>query len=204
MASRECSISANVADILIKKLRDKRAQARELRIPPPTPTKQLPPRLSPEFDDNGLVPKGEPLDAVKQKLGIIDTCFPSYKVPEPTTPQSTTASTEQPSEEPVPVDYPDTYRTLSSKEKLVLLFAENFRRQYREKFPNRKPLVLALPNECGVQKFVCTTLRPSVLLFPDLIGSWEEIAAFVADYIIYEPLANQVNMVSTQTARSAL
>uniref|UniRef100_A0A182RCK8 Uncharacterized protein n=1 Tax=Anopheles funestus TaxID=62324 RepID=A0A182RCK8_ANOFN len=181
MASRESTISANVADILIKKLRDKRAQARELRIPPPTPTKQPSVRYSPELSVE-LQPGNETLDAMKRKLGVIDTCFPAYRPPA--------------ADEEETVEYPETYRTLSSKEKLVLLFAENFRRQYREKFPNRQPLVLAPPNECDVQKFVCTTLRPSVLLFPDLIGSWQEIAAFVADYIVYEPLVDQTNMVS--------
>uniref|UniRef100_A0A182HSB2 Uncharacterized protein n=1 Tax=Anopheles arabiensis TaxID=7173 RepID=A0A182HSB2_ANOAR len=182
MSSRESSISANVADILIKKLRDKRAQARELRIPPPTPTKQPSVRFSPELSVE-LRPGNETLEAMKRKLGVIDTCFPAYQPP----------VDGQTGEDAV--DYPDTYRTLSSKEKLVLLFAENFRQQYREKFPHRQPLVLAPPNECGVQKFVCTTLRPAVLLFPDLIGSWQEIAAFVADYIVYEPLVDQVNMV---------
>uniref|UniRef100_A0A182J2K5 Uncharacterized protein n=1 Tax=Anopheles atroparvus TaxID=41427 RepID=A0A182J2K5_ANOAO len=190
-SSRDSSISANVADILIKKLRDKRAQARELRIPPPTPTREPTVRQSPEFNVDSL-PSAETLDGVKRKLGIIDTCFPSYQPPPPVTPTPATDGDAEPVAEE---SYPETYRTLSSKEKLVLLFAENFRRQYREKFSHRKPLVLALPNECGVQKFVSTTLRPSVLLFPDLIGSWEEIAAFVADYIVYEPLDNQVNMV---------
>uniref|UniRef100_A0A182NR85 Uncharacterized protein n=1 Tax=Anopheles dirus TaxID=7168 RepID=A0A182NR85_9DIPT len=177
MSSRESGISANVADILIKKLHDKRAQARELRIPPPTPTKQPSVRFSPDLSVE-LLPGNETLDAMKRKLGVIDTCFPSYQAP--------------PDAEVI--EFPETYRTLSSKEKLVLLFAENFRRQYREKFPYRQPLVLAPVNECGVQKFVCTTLRPSVLLFPDLIGSWQGIAAFVADYIVYEPLVNQINM----------
>uniref|UniRef100_A0A182UJE1 Uncharacterized protein n=1 Tax=Anopheles melas TaxID=34690 RepID=A0A182UJE1_9DIPT len=189
MSSRESSISANVADILIKKLRDKRAQARELRIPPPTPTKQPSVRFSPELSVE-LRPGNETLEAMKRKLGVIDTCFPAYQPPVDV--QDGTDA----------VDYPDTYRTLSSKEKLVLLFAENFRQQYREKFPHRQPLVLAPPNECGVQKFVCTTLRPSVLLFPDLIGSWQEIAAFVADYIVYEPLVDQVNMVSATIVTS--
>ncbi|KFB45988.1 hypothetical protein ZHAS_00013954 [Anopheles sinensis] len=194
-SARDSSISANVADILIKKLRDKRAQARELRIPPPTPTREPTVRQSPDFNVESL-PNGETLDAVKRKLGVIDTCFPSYQPPPPE--PSGSSTTEEGAPEPaIEESFPETYRTLSSKEKLVLLFAENFRRQYREKFGHRKPLVLALPNECGVQKFVSTTLRPSVLLFPDLIGSWEEIAAFVADYIAYEPLDNQVNMVST-------
>jgi hypothetical protein len=33
---------------------------------------------------------------------------------------------------------------------------------------NRRPLYLAPPNECSVPKFVCTTLRPSLLPYPEL------------------------------------
>lgn len=32
----------------------------------------------------------------------------------------------------------------------------------------RRPLYLTPPNECGVPKFVCTTLRPSLLPYPEL------------------------------------
>lgn len=71
---------------------------------------------------------------------------------------------------------------------MLLLYAENFRRQYWEKYPQRKPPILAIPNECGVQKFVSTTIRSTPLIFADMIGNWEENASFVADFIEYEPL----------------
>lgn len=93
-------------------------------------------------------------------------------------------------------DFPLSYRTLSSKERLLLLFAENFRQQYSMKFRHRKPLVLAVCNECGVQKFVSTSIRASYFLFPELIRSWQQCAAFVADFIHYEPLQDQTAMVS--------
>lgn len=70
----------------------------------------------------------------------------------------------------------------------MLLYAENFRRQYWEKYPQRKPPILAIPNECGVQKFVSTTLRSTPLIFADMIGNWKENASFVADFIEYEAL----------------
>lgn len=48
-------------------------------------------------------------------------------------------------------DFPISYSTISTKERLLLMFAENFRRQYCVLYPKRKPPVLAVCNECGVQ-----------------------------------------------------
>uniref|UniRef100_W8AYE9 Dynein regulatory complex subunit 7 n=1 Tax=Ceratitis capitata TaxID=7213 RepID=W8AYE9_CERCA len=84
--------------------------------------------------------------------------------------------------------YPPSYYTLSPKERLLLLYAENFRKQFTTLYPKRRPLVLALPNECNVQKFVCTTIRPTSFIHIPLIGSETECAKFVADFITYEPL----------------
>lgn len=93
-------------------------------------------------------------------------------------------------------DYPENYFTLSAKERLILLFAENLRRQYQVLFVDRRPLVLAIENECGVKKFVSTTIRPSVFLYPELVGNWCGPAQFVADFITYEPLEDPIAMVS--------
>ncbi|BFF91693.1 coiled-coil domain-containing protein lobo [Drosophila madeirensis] len=93
-----------------------------------------------------------------------------------------------------PQCYPPSYYTLSPKERLLLLYAENFRKQFVLMYPKRRPMVLALPNECRVQKFVCTTIRPTAFVYPELISSIDEISKFVADFIQYEPLENQVNL----------
>lgn len=69
------------------------------------------------------------------KVGLIDLSFPE-----------TTAEFEN-SE----LCYPPSYYTLSTKERLTLLYVENFRHQYVINNKNRRPLVLALPNECNVQ-----------------------------------------------------
>lgn len=92
--------------------------------------------------------------------------------------------------------YPTTYYTFSAKERLLLIFVETLRREFIRENPNRKPLVLAVLNECGIQKFVSTTLRPTVLLYPELIDSWQSSAQFVADFIVYEPLENPIELVS--------
>lgn len=92
--------------------------------------------------------------------------------------------------------YPESYYTLNSKERLLLMFAENFRRQYQIVYEKRRPLILAVDNECGVKKFVSTTIRPSTFLYPELIGNWRGPAQFVADFITFEPLEDPVMMVS--------
>lgn len=53
---------------------------------------------------------------------------------------------------------------------------------------------MAIPNECGVQKFVSTTIRSTPLIFADMIGNWKENASFVADFIEYEPLEPPTSM----------
>lgn len=47
--------------------------------------------------------------------------------------------------------FPESYLKNNDKEVLLLLYAENFRRQFHYKFPTRKQLFLACGNECGVQ-----------------------------------------------------
>ncbi|XP_031633973.1 coiled-coil domain-containing protein lobo [Contarinia nasturtii] len=86
--------------------------------------------------------------------------------------------------------YPSSYYTFSAKERLLLIFTENFRRQFKYTHPERKPLVLAIPNECGIQKFVSTTVRPTSFLFYEFIDCWDGPARFVSDFIAYEPLEN--------------
>lgn len=49
------------------------------------------------------------------------------------------------------VAFPASYCTVSPKERLLLLFAENFRQQFNEKYQKRRPQVLAVENECQVQ-----------------------------------------------------
>ncbi|XP_077969696.1 dynein regulatory complex subunit 7-like [Styela clava] len=84
-------------------------------------------------------------------------------------------------------EFPDSYKENSPKEKLVLENAENFRRQYVHLFRDRKPLFLNPLNECGIEKFVCTTMRPTLLKFKELYH-WQGCAEFVSDYITMMPL----------------
>ena len=54
-------------------------------------------------------------------------------------------------------------------------------------FPKRRELFLAPQNEFGVAKFVCTTVRPTLLPFDQLYEA-RPLAKFVANFLQYEPL----------------
>ncbi|EGD78866.1 hypothetical protein PTSG_11788 [Salpingoeca rosetta] len=84
-------------------------------------------------------------------------------------------------------EYPDTYRINSEKEIATLAIVRNFERQFKSLYKQRKPLSTIFPNECGVEKFLCTTVRPTKLQYREL-DRHDGIAAFVADYIGYDQL----------------
>ncbi|NXP00256.1 DRC7 protein, partial [Certhia brachydactyla] len=82
---------------------------------------------------------------------------------------------------------PSSYKTNSWQEEELLQLADHFFQQYTHLCPDRKPLFIHPVNECGVQKFVSTTVRPTLLPYPDLYY-WSGCASFVCDYLIMEPL----------------
>jgi len=84
-------------------------------------------------------------------------------------------------------ELPVAYRSNSKKEGLALDYVANFERQYIDLYPYRAPLLLCPLNECGMPKFVCTTVRPTQLTYKQLYD-YDKCAAFVADYVTYEPL----------------
>lgn len=47
--------------------------------------------------------------------------------------------------------FPKNYYTNNTKERLLLAYCENFRRQFQFHHKFRKPLLLQCPNECGLQ-----------------------------------------------------
>ncbi|XP_028167850.1 coiled-coil domain-containing protein lobo-like [Ostrinia furnacalis] len=116
------------------------------------------------------------------ELGVVNLCWPEISEPVFETRTS----------------FPKSYYTNSTKERLLLAYAENFRRQfsfyYKDKL--RKPLLLQVPNECGLQKMVCTSIRPTKLCYADT-NTWQGIASLVADYFDYEPLTKPMLHVST-------
>jgi len=76
------------------------------------------------------------LRQVQRELCLIKLCWPDVSIV---------------TEDPYVRSLPDSYRCVSDKERLLLWYAENFRRQFHAKYTNRRPLLLACENECLVQ-----------------------------------------------------
>ncbi|CAG9565628.1 unnamed protein product [Danaus chrysippus] len=131
---------------------------------------ELPPKIF------GLIDIQEPLTIESlnnaiYELGIINLCWPEIK--EPVFETRTC--------------FPTSYYTNTNKERLLLAYAENFRRQFLFHYKLRKPLFLQAVNECGLEKMVCTSIRPTKLCFADTTN-WQGISALLSDYFDYEPL----------------
>ncbi|NXN76412.1 DRC7 protein, partial [Himantopus himantopus] len=86
---------------------------------------------------------------------------------------------------------PSSYKSNSLKEKKLLHIADHFLQQYTHLCPDRKPLFLHPVNECGVEKFVSTTVRPTLLPYTELYH-WDGCASFVSDYLTMEPLESPI------------
>eukprot|EP00740_Mantoniella_antarctica_P005333 CAMPEP_0181361168 /NCGR_PEP_ID=MMETSP1106-20121128/7122_1 /TAXON_ID=81844 /ORGANISM="Mantoniella antarctica, Strain SL-175" /LENGTH=1010 /DNA_ID=CAMNT_0023474623 /DNA_START=178 /DNA_END=3207 /DNA_ORIENTATION=+ len=80
---------------------------------------------------------------------------------------------------------------ISPKEFKMLEYVNNFRSQFVELYPRRRPLMLDPPNECGVRKFICTTVRPSKLAYSELYNL-HSCCEFVATYLEYERLESPI------------
>ena len=81
---------------------------------------------------------------------------------------------------------PDSYRHNSDKEKLWLWCAGNFQRQLKFSHPHLKAQCLSPKNECGVEKLICTFIKPTVVPYSHLYDV-DECSKFVADFIYYSP-----------------
>lgn len=74
------------------------------------------------------------LKQIERELCLVRLCWPRVEL-----------------EDPYLAQLPESYRTNSDKEKLLMWYAENFRKQYHTIYKDRKPLLLVCDNECGVQ-----------------------------------------------------
>ncbi|NXY49935.1 DRC7 protein, partial [Ceuthmochares aereus] len=87
--------------------------------------------------------------------------------------------------------FPSSYKTNSLKEKKILQMADHFLKQYTHLYPERNPLFLHPVNECGVEKFVSTTVRPTLVPYVELYN-WDGCASFVSNYLAMEPLKSPI------------
>ena len=85
------------------------------------------------------------------------------------------------------MEQPESYRSNMPNEEIMLAYLRKFEAQWYNLHPNRRMPLLAPRNECGMRKFICTTLRPTQLPYQD-VYNYDKCAQFVAGYIRYEPL----------------
>nr|CCA24118.1 conserved hypothetical protein [Albugo laibachii Nc14] len=86
-------------------------------------------------------------------------------------------------------DIPETYEANTLKEQLCLEYVSQFCGHFEQMYPSRKSLYMCPLNERGIKKFVCTTIRPTLLPYAELY-EWITLASFISGMIQYEPLVN--------------
>ena len=82
---------------------------------------------------------------------------------------------------------PASYISNSTREDLCLEYIQLFLRQYEKVYPTRKLPYIMVDNEHGLQKFICSFIRPTQISISELYDMYE-CSAFLAGYILYEPL----------------
>jgi len=82
---------------------------------------------------------------------------------------------------------PESAKKNTVKEEIVLEFAEHVRKQFVQLYPQFPDLLLSPANECGVPKFICSAIRPTLPPVRDLYDA-TACARFISQLIRYEPL----------------
>lgn len=82
---------------------------------------------------------------------------------------------------------PPSYTSNSTKEELCIEYVNSFLDQFANVYPKRVLPYIIAENECGVPKFICSTIRPTQLQYSE-IYDMHECAIFLAGYMQYEPL----------------
>lgn len=87
--------------------------------------------------------------------------------------------------------FPESYKKNSSKEQLCLEYVENFCTQFQDVFNHRSKLFICPLNEFSISKFVCTTIRPTLVPYRNLYDA-KPCSEFVSNIIEYEPLVDPI------------
>ncbi|EFJ23290.1 flagella associated protein 50 [Selaginella moellendorffii] len=82
---------------------------------------------------------------------------------------------------------PRSYQVLSQKEQLLLKHVKHLQKRFQQVYPERRPLLLIAKNECGVEKFICSTIRPSHMEYTELY-QWQGCASFISNFLAFDTL----------------
>lgn len=97
---------------------------------------------------------------------------------------------------------PYNFSENTNKEKLVLEHVKKYANQFQIAYvetgmvERERELFLYPLNECKVEKFICTTLRPTKLGYIEFY-EYKKCADYISNFISYEPLENPIAYPST-------
>ncbi|KAL0209494.1 hypothetical protein RCL1_008332 [Eukaryota sp. TZLM3-RCL] len=80
--------------------------------------------------------------------------------------------------------------------KVALSYVHHFDKQFRQLFPGRKKLYLTSSDESGVQRVLCSRLRPTQLPFPQFF-TYDAAVRWLSDYLEISPLQDPTEPPST-------
>ncbi|KAM9062397.1 dynein regulatory complex subunit 7 [Sarcophilus harrisii] len=160
-------------EVLKEKVEEEEAAEREAEA------EQAARKAAEKEKEDSILSQEELLD-LEQKLSEIEVHIP--EIPVAFTKSTIDTST-----------LPESYRTNTPKEELLIQVADNFSRQYAHLCPDREPLFLHPLNECNIPKFVSTTVRPTLMPYPELYN-WDSCAEFVSDFLTMVPLPSAIQL----------
>ena len=83
---------------------------------------------------------------------------------------------------------PVSYKENTLKEELVLEHLIQYRKEFSQAIDPKRDLFLYPMNESRKYKFICTTVRPTKVPYPELYN-FDKCAKFISDFIEYEELS---------------
>ena len=82
---------------------------------------------------------------------------------------------------------PNSYKENTLKEELILEHVIQFKKEFGLTYDPKREILLYPQNECGKYKFICTTVRPTKVPYPELYD-YKKCAKFISEFFEYEEL----------------
>ena len=82
---------------------------------------------------------------------------------------------------------PNAYKDNTLKEELILEHVIQYKKEFGLTYDSKRELLLNPQNECGKYKFICTTIRPTKVPYPELYD-YKKCAKFVSEFFEFEEL----------------
>ncbi|MCQ2819637.1 MAG: snapin/pallidin family protein [archaeon] len=82
---------------------------------------------------------------------------------------------------------PNSYKGNTLKEELILEHVIQYKKEFALTYDSKRELLLHPMNECRKYKFICTTVRPTKVPYPELYD-FKKCARFISEFFEYEEL----------------